>query len=72
LSWDMETPVIDHWDDTALARYYFNFAYKPPNAASGRIRITDVLRRFDGKWKIVHHHEGLVPAGAPPITETER
>ena len=58
--------------DTALARYYLNFAYAPPNAASGRIRITDVLRRFDGRWKIVHHHEGLVPTGVPPITEKAR
>jgi hypothetical protein len=29
------------------------------------VRITDVLRRLDGRWLIVHHHEGLVPSGPP-------
>ena len=40
-----------------------------PNAHGGRIRITSVLRREGGRWLIVHHHEGAVPAGVPPITE---
>ncbi len=72
LSWELETPLIDHWGDTAIARYYLDFAYAPPNATSGRVRITDVLRRCDGKWKIVHHHEGLTPSGVPPITDKTR
>ena len=34
----------------ALARYHVYFHYEPPNPASGRIRITDVFRKFDGRW----------------------
>ena len=59
--------VIDVWGDTAVARYYINFTYDPPNATSGRIRITDVLRRIDAQWLVVHHHEGMVPTGVPAI-----
>lgn len=61
--------VIDVWGDTAVARYYINFTYDPPNATSGRIRITDVLRRIDAKWLVVHHHEGTVPTGVPAIAK---
>ncbi len=61
------TPLIDIWDDTAVARYVVSFRYEPPNAAEGTVRITDVLRRRNGQWVVVHHHEGMVPAGAPPV-----
>ncbi len=69
LSLNIEEPEVDAWEDTALACYYLNYTYQPPNAAEGRVRITDVFRRIDGKWLIVHHHEGTVPTGPPPITE---
>jgi ketosteroid isomerase-like protein len=69
LTWSLEPLVVDAWDDTAIARYYLNYEYEAPNPAAGRVRITDVFRRFDGKWRIVHHHEGTVPTGIPPITE---
>lgn len=64
-----DEPVVDVWGDAAIARYYLNFEYQPPNAIKGQVRITDVFRRVNGQWKIVHHHEGLVPGGIPPITE---
>ena len=69
LTWNIEDMVVDSWDDTGIARYYLNFVYQPPNATSGRVRITDVLRRVNGKWRVVHHHEGMTPTGIPPITE---
>jgi ketosteroid isomerase-like protein len=69
LTMTIEDPVVDAWDTTALARYYLNFEYQPPNATKGRVRITNVFRRKGDKWWIVHHHEGLVPTGVPPITE---
>jgi ketosteroid isomerase-like protein len=65
----IDEPVVDAWGDAAIARYYLEYDYQPPNAASGKVRITDVFRKVDGKWLIVHHHEGLVPTGIPPITE---
>jgi ketosteroid isomerase-like protein len=69
LSWSLEPPEVTQWGDTAIACYYLTFAYQPPNATAGRVRITDVFRRFDGAWRVVHHHEGMVPAGVPPIAE---
>lgn len=58
---------LRRWDDTAVARYTLAFSYEPPNATAGVVRISDVLRRQAGRWRIVHHHEGLVPEGVPPI-----
>lgn len=62
-------PEVSSWGDTALAMYYLNYSYEPPNPAEGQVRITDVFRKIDNKWMIVHHHEGAVPTGIPPITE---
>lgn len=65
LTLEVDTPLVDVWDDVALARYSVNFTYAPPNPASGRVRITTVLRRVSGQWLMVHHHEGLEPSGPP-------
>ena len=62
-------PVIDAWADTAIARYYLHYKYEPPNATEGEVRITDIFRKLNGKWMIVHPHEGAVPTGIPPLTE---
>lgn len=67
LSFSLTEPLVDVWDDTAVARYTLTFSYAPPNATAGVVRISDVLRRQAGRWRIVHHHEGLVPQGVPPI-----
>ncbi|NQV79069.1 MAG: nuclear transport factor 2 family protein, partial [Alphaproteobacteria bacterium] len=48
---------------------YLEFDYQPPNPANCRVRITNVFRKIDGRWLIVHHHEGLVPTGIPPIAD---
>lgn len=70
LSLTMDTPIVDAWgEDTVIAKYTLSFTYQPPNAIGGTVRITDVLRKIDGKWLIVHHHEGMVPAGVPPTDE---
>jgi hypothetical protein len=70
LTINVEEPVlVDIWENTALARYYLNFTYLPPNAMANRIRITDVFQRIDGKWLRRHHHEGTIPTGVPAITE---
>jgi ketosteroid isomerase-like protein len=65
LTWRLDAPLIDVWNDTAIARYELQFAYAPPRAVAGSIRITDVLRKRAGRWQIVHHHEGTVPSGVP-------
>jgi hypothetical protein len=69
LAMTIDEPLVDVWEDTALARYYLRFSYEPPNATEGHVRITDVYRRIGGEWQRMHHHEGMVPAGVPPIAE---
>jgi ketosteroid isomerase-like protein len=65
LRWSLDEPLVDVWGDTAVARYVLEFEYLPPRPFAGRVRITDVLRRQGDRWRIVHHHEGLVPTGPP-------
>lgn len=55
--------------DAAYVCYELDFRYEPPGAAAGTVRITDVLIRESGRWRIQHHHEGLVPNGIPPIED---
>ncbi len=69
LTLNIDEPVVDIFGETAIARYYLTFSYTPPNPISGHVRVTDVFRRIDGEWTIMHHHEGFVPAGIPPIAE---
>ncbi|MFT7289054.1 MAG: hypothetical protein ACI87W_003181 [Halieaceae bacterium] len=70
LTLNVEPAVVSVWGDTGLARYYLHFTYAPPNATSGSVRITSVFRRENGRWLIVHHQEGMVPEGVPPVTES--
>ena len=63
----IDKPIFDFWNDTALARYYLNYSYEPPNPAEGEVRITDVFRKVKGKWLRMHHHEGETPKGFPPV-----
>ncbi len=67
-TWSIDEPDIDMWvDDLAVCRYHLKFAFAPPNAATGHIRITDVLLRDQRSWKIVHHFEAAAPGGPPPF-----
>ncbi len=65
LTWNSRFVRVDVWGDTALACYYLDFEYKEPNAMIASVRITDLLRRIDGAWKIMHHHEGIIPDPHP-------
>ena len=65
LRWTLHEPLVTVHGDLAVARYLLDFEYLPPRRAAGRIRVTDVLRRDPDRWRIVHHHEGLLPAGPP-------
>jgi ketosteroid isomerase-like protein len=69
LSINIEEPVVDVWGDFAVARYYLDYEFKSPGALKGRVRITTVARRINGEWRRVHHHEGVVPTGRPPLTD---
>ncbi|MEV7009475.1 DUF4440 domain-containing protein [Streptosporangium sp. NPDC051022] len=49
---------IDVWGDTGVARYVL--VAEPPGGPAEHSRVTDVLRRTDGAWRIVHHHSELL------------
>ena len=69
LTINIEEPVVNVWGDFAVARYYLDYAFEPPGALTGSVRITTVARRIDGEWRRVHHHEGVVPTGRPPLID---
>ncbi|HEY0700238.1 MAG TPA: nuclear transport factor 2 family protein [Micromonospora sp.] len=56
---------IDVWDDVGVARYVL-VAQARAEDAPQLTRVTDVLRRIDGRWLIVHHHAELL--GEPGST----
>jgi ketosteroid isomerase-like protein len=58
----VEPALVDVHGDVAWARYVVDFRYAPPQPLAGRARVTDVLLRGPQGWRVVHHHEGLVPA----------
>ncbi len=49
---------IDVWGETGVARYVL--VAEPPDGPVQHSRVTDVLRRADGEWLIVHHHSELL------------
>ena len=61
LSIDLEEPMIREWNQFAIATYCLEFTYQEPNAVKGKVRITDLFVLEKEQWKIMHHHEGLVP-----------
>ncbi|HEX5597561.1 MAG TPA: DUF4440 domain-containing protein [Micromonosporaceae bacterium] len=50
---------VDVWQDTAVARYVL-VAEPAGGGTPEQSRVTDVLRRVEGRWVIVHHHSELV------------
>ena len=62
LSIVLEDPMIRSMKDFAVATYCLEFVYQEPNAISGKVRITDVFIMEEERWKILHHHEGIVPS----------
>lgn len=58
-------PMVDAVGDVAWARYIVDFRYEPPGELAGQVRVTDVLLRRPDGWRVVHHHEGLMPTGRP-------
>ena len=61
LSINIEKPLISIRENSAIALYYLDFSSQEPNAISGRVRITYIFSRDGIEWKIIHHHEGMVP-----------
>ncbi|MEU4831670.1 DUF4440 domain-containing protein [Streptosporangium sp. NPDC023615] len=53
-----EDKRIDVWGDAGVARYVL--VAEPPDGPAQHSRVTDVFRRVDGDWFIVHHHAELL------------
>ncbi|GAA5077884.1 imidazolonepropionase-like amidohydrolase [Thermocatellispora tengchongensis] len=53
-----EDKRIDVWGEVAVARYVL--VAEQPGAPAERTRVTDVLRRTGGAWRIAHHHAELL------------
>ncbi len=45
---------VEAWGDSAFAAYHL--VTRVPGGADVTTRITDVLARIEGDWRIVHHH----------------
>lgn len=50
---------IDVWGEVGVARYVLISRDKSGEGETSS-RVTDVLRRVDGRWVIAHHHSELV------------
>ncbi|MFE9657018.1 nuclear transport factor 2 family protein [Micromonospora sp. NPDC006431] len=50
---------VDVWGEVGVARYVL-VAQAHAEQAPQFTRVTDVLRRIDGRWLIVHHHAELL------------
>jgi hypothetical protein len=50
----VEVQRAEIWGDVALVGYLL--VAVPVEGDSEVARVTDVLRRFDAEWRIVHHH----------------
>ncbi len=49
-------PVVRVWDETAYECHLLHAAFADPSLDE-RLRATSVMRKIDGAWKYVHHHE---------------
>ncbi|UFU03187.1 nuclear transport factor 2 family protein [Ruania suaedae] len=51
---------VQRWDSTAVAHFVLRAHHE--SAADETFRVTDVLRRGEDRWRIVHHHAERFPA----------
>jgi len=48
--------VAENWGETGLIRYVLEVRSSVGEPLIDRVRVTDVLRKSDSIWAIVHHH----------------
>lgn len=56
--------LVDAEGDVAWCRHLL--AVTTADGTTSTARVTDVLRRREGRWTIVHHHEQEIPARGLP------
>ncbi|WP_159451368.1 nuclear transport factor 2 family protein [Demequina sp. NBRC 110054] len=62
---EVTEPVIDVWGDIALARHTFEVVFHDTAEPTERVRNTAVWRRDDGRWRVIHNHEDVLPSITP-------
>jgi len=62
-SFEIKPLKIDVVGDFAVVLCRMQFEWQAPNAWAGGMRITDVMRKVNGQWKMFHHHESVEPDG---------
>ncbi|MFL2771527.1 MAG: nuclear transport factor 2 family protein [Rhodospirillaceae bacterium] len=62
-SFELKPLRIDINGDWALLLCHMYAEWQEPNAASMHMRLTDVMKKVDGKWHMYHHHESEEPSG---------
>ena len=55
------------WDDTACESHALTAVF-PDDTPPQYLRCTSVMRRIEGIWKFVHHHEEVLGGTAVPPT----
>ena len=54
---------VDIEGNIAIVLSSMEAEWKEPNAWKARMRITDVMKKVNGKWMMLHHHESVEPNG---------
>ena len=62
-SFELKPLRIDINGDWALVLCHMYAEWQKPNALAMHMRLTDVMRKVDGKWMMYHHHESPEPGG---------
>ena len=62
-SFDIKPLKIDILGDIAIVLSSMNAEWKEPHSWKARMRITDIMKKVNGKWLMLHHHESVEPDG---------
>ena len=62
-SFDLRPLRIDVNGDWALVLCHMYAEWQDPNGLAMHMRLTDVMKKVDGRWKMYHHHESQEPGG---------
>ncbi|WP_431277848.1 DUF885 family protein [Leifsonia poae] len=64
--------VADRWGDTGVIRYRLEVRASVGEPIGELVRVTDVVRRGDSGWQIVHHHATDIEPATTPAGEENR
>jgi hypothetical protein len=62
-SFEIKPLRIDINGDWALVLCHMAAEWQAPNGLAMHMRLTDVMKKVDGKWRMYHHHESEEPRG---------